>query len=217
MQITAILFNRRIMLLLTLITIMLITGCKISLKNEIWLNKDESGKALIQADIEVEKEAGEIDESQLSEYNVMQDYINKIEKHKGVKLISQNVIDNSNAETIAYSYQVEFKFDDIASLNSVLGIDANPTFQNSKDGNKKRFKVFPAKHSMIENSDLMSALFASDFVDVRFNMIVHTPTKVSKVNGTNYIKSDDKTVSWEVPIDESWQEEPIEEFVLWYE
>ncbi len=210
----------RLSIFIILVLVLIFAGCKIDLKNEIWLNKDASGRALIQTYIEYmnfdDLLEDETIENTLTQSNVLQSYIDLIESTKGAKLISHKIIDQSDSLNYAATYQVEFKFDNINTLNAILSKTDASAFNYKKKSKTNTLKIFPPKMSIIDEGELKDAMSEYLEFDINYNMILHTPAKIKKSTAKEENRIDDKTVEWNFKIGEDWFSKPVESITVTY-
>lgn len=210
----------RYSLFLIILSMFLFAGCKIDLKNEIWLNKDASGRALIQTYVEYmnfdDLLEDETIENTLTQSNVLQEYIDLIESTKGAKLISHKIIDESDSMNYAATFQVEFKFDNINTLNTILSSPETNAFKHNKKGKTNTLKLYPTKMSIIDEGEIKDAMSEYLQFDINYSLILHTPAKIKKTSTKIEDRPDDKTVEWSFKIDDEWFLKPVESITVSY-
>ncbi len=202
---------------LLLITVLLfLAACKIDLKNEVWLNKDTSGKALISAYVEYEKVDESTDTANLFRENALKDYLEIIGKTKGATLISQDIIDNTGDDFKAVTYQVEFKFDKMATLNKVMAIKDSTAFEYKKEKKGGSVIMRPPGMSMIAKSELERQLTELIWYTISFSLILHAPSDIKESDAMVETHVDKKTSQWDFTIDDDWYNSPLESITVKY-
>jgi len=208
------LFNRYSILVL-LVSMILIAGCNMDLENEVWLNKDGSGKAAIRAFVEYSKaDAGEED-MDLAKRKVLQNYVKLIEKTPGAILTSDKSTDLSDAEYISASFQVEFRFDNLATLNKILAVDKQNAFEIVKKANTE-LKINSSRLHMIDAGTLTDATPDYNMFEINYSLIMHTPSKIVSSDASSGKRSGDMTMTWNFRIDDDWFKEPAKQIIVKY-
>jgi hypothetical protein len=199
---------------LLLISALFLTACKVDLTQEIWLNKDNSGKALIQADVSyinfssLSEEVGA--DTTMSQINVLQDYIDMITNNKSVSLISSEIIDNSNADESKYTHKVLFSFQNLRALNDIIALPD----QKAVAGSTKELKIYPPQIAMISAGELEEPLGDVSMFEINYHLNLHSARKIKNTKNLQDATVDGKNVRWDFAISQEWFDSPTEEITL---
>jgi hypothetical protein len=206
--------KNRIAILFILVLVLILAGCKVDLKDEIWLNSDASGKAQIEAYIEYASDVKDYNADTFLTENMLGDYIDLIDKTKGAKLISQNIIDKSKDDLMAATYRVEFSFDKIGTLNQILAVENTSAVTYHKDKHYGEVTLHPDKMSLVDMEGMKLDLSKESPFDISYHLVLHTPAKIKSTNAKVESRLNDKSVQWDFVIDDAWYKDPLKSIIV---
>lgn len=209
-------FQSRFPSLLVVVALLFLAACKIEIKNEIWLNKNTSGKSIISACVKYDKLDDTEDGSAALDKQPLEDYINLIESTNGAKLISKKTIDNSTDDEVIVNYLVEFKFDNIETLNKILAVENGEAFSFIKAKKGGTFRLYPQMMSLIDEGFIGENITDTSMFDIKFSMILHTPNKIKETDAMVETRIDEYTAEWDFTINDDWYESPVDLITVEY-
>lgn len=194
--------SRRLIVLMLLMALLFLAACKIDLTNEIWMAKNDSGKAKISADVTYPNLTSVLPDTSMTNNNMLSNYMDLIAGTAGAKVLSQNVENLSTEGESRFVYSVEFSFDNLAALNTVLSTVESPAFAKQK----KQLTIYPKLFSAVKAEDLTEVLGDVSVFEINHRLIFHAPAKIKadKSYKPNFI--DKKTLKWDFAIDSNWQD-----------
>ncbi len=194
------LFSKRLLMMLLPVLMLVLSACKIDLSNEVWIDKDGSGKALITAEVAFPNITEVSQDSSMTTSNVLQTFADLITASKGTKLISQNIVDNSTADECIYVYTVEFSYNNPDALNSVLA-DEGTTVIAIK---KKNVTVYPKLFSIVSTNALTESLGEISMFEINHHLTIHTPGVIKSNKDLEPFLADKSTLHADYLIDQEW-------------
>jgi hypothetical protein len=186
------------------IVLLVLSACKIDLTNEIWMAKSDSGKAKISADFTYPNLTSILPDTSMTNNNMLSNYMDLIASTEGAKVLSQGVENLSTEGESRFVYTVEFSFENLAALNTVLASVENPAFEKQK----KQLTIYPKLFSAVKAEDLSEVLGDVSVFEINHHLIFHAPAKIKadKSYKPNFI--DKKTLKWDFAINADWQANP---------
>ncbi len=195
--------------LLTLLLLLGLSACRLDMEQEIWLNEDNSGKALISTTVVIPKlddmegmeegmEEGMGSESPLDEMAVL------VADTPGATLIDSNRYDNSTDEEINLKYFLEFSFDKPETLAKIILTDPEKGIQLNVKGKDKTLVIDPRAFSLQETEEYSEYL---DFLDMNMSLKLHLPKKVKELTPVDDLQAKGKDLSWSFKLDSEWYAE----------
>lgn len=180
-------------------------ACRLDMEQEIWMNEDNSGKALITTTVVIPKmedmdlmEEGMSTESPLDEMAVL------VANTEGAELIDSNRFDNSTDEEINLKYYLEFSFDKPETLAKIILTDPEVGLQLSVKGKDRTLVLDPRAFSLQETEEYSEYL---DFLDMNMNLKLHLPKKYKELSPADDTQEKGKDLSWSYKLDSDWYAE----------
>lgn len=190
-----------------LITLLLLglSACKMEMEQEIWLKKNDSGKARVFVRLNIpmaydEESMGDMD---LNKNSALSGMAEKAKSVKGVKIIKLDTETNNTEEEMNYLYTFEFSFQDIAGLQEVLCLNPDLGIRLEKTKKGKTLHLDSRQFMLTEKGDAESMEYLS-FIDMNLKTIVHLPKKPKAIDETGIIDKKTKTATWNEVIDSDW-------------
>lgn len=177
------------MIILSAILVIL-CGC-VHYDEELWLNRDGSGKAKI---VVIHK----------SNYENSEDILRKDEL-KGIHLQDYSI--KRNGPYVIYS--IRFKFDSVEAFNNVNDQVENNDFWgritlNKEKGRRISFKRSISLGDQKDEEDLLEAIIRQQTTEYpKWNYRIHLPWKVLSTNGT-YVDETKRVLSWTYDTKQLW-------------
>jgi hypothetical protein len=167
------------MLLLTL------TGC-IDYSEELWLNRDGSGRVKMSIGV-------------LTSYENKQE-INRYLEQPGISLISKSVY-RKDKHTF---YKIELRFSSIEAFNNLSDQVSNADFLGRLTLNKEDDGTYILKRRIAlgslsgDEDEIEQLIFSQPLNNLKWSYKIHLPWKIIKANAApENINYEDKSVSWE--------------------
>lgn len=190
-----------------LIAILLLglSACKMDMEQEIWLSKNQSGKARVFVRLNIpmaydEESMGEMD---LNQNSAMKAMAEKAKTVKGIDITKLDTETRHSDEEMNYLYTFEFTFKDLQGLREVLCLnpDRGITLNKTKQG--KALNLDSRQFVLTEEGEEESLEYLS-FVDVSLKTIVHLPKKPKAIDASGTMDKKAKTATWKEIIDKDW-------------
>lgn len=189
-------------LLLSLISV---AACKIDMEQEIWLNKNNSGKAAIKVALNIAMgyDAASMDSLDLGQNNAMAELAERANNTEGVVVTRYDTATDHSDEEMNYIYYLDFTFKDLNGLRSVLCVDPNSGMAIKKTWRGKLLTMDARQFNLqMEGSEEDMEYFS--FLDMNLTTIVNLPKKAKRIDKSGYGTKLDKQVIWKTTIDEDW-------------
>jgi len=124
--------------LVVLLALLSLAACKIDMEQEIWLNKNNSGRAAIRLALNIPMgyDAETMDSTDLGQENAMAELAERANSTKGVVVTKYDKTTAHTDEEMNFIYYLDFTFKDLDGLRSVLCIDPNSgiTLEKTRKG-----------------------------------------------------------------------------------
>lgn len=197
---------RKATLIVLLACVFLLTSC-IKYKEEVWLNKDFSGKLRMEVSIPAYLVEGKQAEEPMS------DYKKQAENIKGVRILKEET--KTAGDYVVYTVVVAFdSLEALKNIKEEKGSKGKPkpfydfTLIKDKSGYKlvRQFDVLKEdkktqkedKKTQKQEDQLGEAMAQAMFAQVSWEFILHTPYEIKQSNGL--VGENKKTVRWQYSV-----------------
>ena len=185
------------------------SACKMDMEQEIWLNRNGSGKAkvLIQVSVPVAYDEESMEDMGLSTNSALSAMADRARTVKGINVTRLDTETNHTGDETGYLYTFEFLFKDLKGLRQVLCLDANKGIVQKRVWFKKVLKLDSRQFLITEegDEDMMPYL---GFIDMTLKTVVHLPKKPKAIDESGIMNKDAKTAVWTEDIDQDWYDYP---------
>ncbi|GAB1468806.1 hypothetical protein MASR2M64_15600 [Candidatus Cloacimonadota bacterium] len=177
-------------------------ACRIDVSHEIWLNKDDSGKARIEMSmiLPAMDELGSIDEL-LAKDNPFDSLATIVRNTEGAELISIDSKASETADEVTFNYFMEFTFNNPQTLQKIICTDPDRGVKFSKQGKKKSLALD------LRQLSLQASIGSQDYIDLlSMNMVfkLNLPSAAKEINPMENNKKKQKNLLWQYPMDQDW-------------
>ncbi len=191
--------------LLVLLSLLALTACKIDMEQEIWLNKNNSGRAAVKVALNIAMgyDANSMDSLDLGQNNAMAGLAERANNTEGVVVTRFDSATDHSDEEMNYIYYLDFTFKDLKGLRSVLCVDPNRGMAIKKTWKGKLLTMDARQFNLqMEGSEEDMEYFS--FLDMNLTTTVNLPKKAKRIDKSGYGTKLDKQVIWKTTIDEDW-------------
>lgn len=190
-----------------LIAILLLglSACKMDMEQEIWLSKNQSGKARVFVRLNIpmaydEESMGEMDLNQNSALKAMAD---KAENVKGVSITKLDTETQHSEEEMNYLYTFEFTFNDLQGLREVICKSPDKGLNLEKTKKGKTLFMDSRQFVVADEGDAESIEYLS-LIEMSLKTIVHLPKKPKAIDESGSFDKKTKTATWTEVINQDW-------------
>jgi len=191
--------------LISILILLSLTACKIDMKQEIWLKKDNSGKAsvIVHMQIPFGLQNETLDLQELNSFNALSSLAEVARKTPGVSVTRLAQEETHNKKEMNLSYYLDFTFKDVEGLSTVLSAEGRNAIFLTKSGKHKVLCIKAEELALIEDDDSDEFDFLS-FIEINLRNKVNLPARVKKIDNTGYGKYKGKTATWDIALDDDW-------------
>lgn len=183
-------------------------ACKMDMDQEIWLNKDESGRAKVAVKLNIpmaydEETMGEMD---LTGNSALKELAERAKETEGIDITRYDTEADNTAEEMNYIYTMEFTFKDLKGLSNVMCTDPTKgiTLQKTKKG--KQLSMDP-RNFLVQVEGSEEDMEYISLIGMSLNTIIHLPKKPKSVDTSGTMNKKTKTATWNYILDEAWYAE----------
>jgi len=191
--------------LVVLLALLSLAACKIDMEQEIWLNKNNSGRAAIRLALNIPMgyDAETMDSTDLGQENAMAELAERANSTKGVVVTKYDKTTAHTDEEMNFIYYLDFTFKDLDGLRSVLCIDPNSGITLEKTRKGKMLTIDARQlYLQVEGSD--EEMEYLGFLDMTMITTLHLPKKAKWIDESGYGTKKGKKVNWTILIDDEW-------------
>ena len=191
--------------LLVLLSLLSLAACKIDMEQEIWLNKNNSGRAAIKVALNIPMgyDAETMDTMDLGQENAIAELAERACKTDGVVVTKYDKETAHSDEEMNFIYYLDFTFKDLDGLRSVLCIDPNSGITLEKTKKGKMLNIDARQlYLQVEGSEEEMEYFG--FLDMTLFTTINLPKKAKRIDESGYGTKKGKRVKWTIPIDDDW-------------
>ncbi len=182
-----------------------LSACKMDLEQEVWLKKDNSGKAkvFVHLNIPMGYDAASMDEMDLNSNSALKAMMEKAKEIKGVEITRFDTETQHSEEEMNFLYTYEFNFQDLQGLQAALCISDEKGISLQKEKKGKALSLDARQFMVVEEAD-QETLAYLEYVDTTLKTIIHLPKKPKLASSDGVIDKKNKTVSWTTKITQDW-------------
>jgi len=182
-----------------------LSACKMDLEQEVWLKKDNSGKAkvFVHLNIPMGYDAASMDEMDLNSNSALKAMMEKAKEIKGVEITRFDTETQHSEEEMNFLYTYEFNFQDLQGLQAALCISDEKGISLQKEKKGKALSLDARQFMVVEEAD-QETLAYLEYVDTTLKTIIHLPKKPKLASSDGVIDKKNKTVRWTTKITQDW-------------
>jgi hypothetical protein len=181
-----------------------ISACRFELENEIWFNKDLSGKAEITVKARDLTFNSEEEAQNRLATNALQKYVDLIIATPGTKLTKNETTDISFGDGYSFEYAVAFTFNSPATLNKIIALRDSLAVSQTKTGKTTTISLYPHAMTIQDKSELQSQIGDLSNATINYFLEVHAPTNITNSSDYEFEPYDDKSRKWMQTVDTDW-------------
>ncbi|HPM05256.1 MAG TPA: hypothetical protein PL160_06010, partial [Candidatus Cloacimonas sp.] len=132
-----------------------LSACKMDLEQEVWLKKDNSGKAkvFVHLNIPMGYDAASMDEMDLNSNSALKAMMEKAKEIKGVEITRFDTETQHSEEEMNFLYTYEFNFQDLQGLQAALCISDEKGISLQKEKKGKALSLDARQFMVVEEAD----------------------------------------------------------------
>jgi len=197
--------KRNILWLLTAFLLLALGACKMEMEQEIWLKKNESGKARVFVRLNIpmaydEESMGDMDLNKNSALSAMAD---KAKTVKGIEITKLDTETQHTDDEMNYLYTFEFNFKDVNGLREVLCLNPEKGIYLDKTKKGRTLNLDSRQFVLTEEGDEESMEYLS-YIDMSLKTIIHLPKKPKAIDENGTMDKKAKTATWSETINQDW-------------
>ncbi len=182
-----------------------LSACKMDLEQEIWLKKNNSGKAkvFVHLNIPMGYDAASMDEMDMNSNSALKAMMEKAKGIKGVEITRFDTETQHSEEEMNFLYTYEFNFADLKGLQAALCLTDEKGISMQKGKKGKVLSLDALQFMIVEEAD-QETLAYLEYVDTNLKTTIHLPKKPKFASAEGVIDKKNKTVSWTAKITQDW-------------
>ena len=199
-------------LLAAILMLVGLSACKVDLDQEVWLNADNSGKALLKAAVSIPRFSEDDEENaKLSSENALQDFADRVKDNAGATLNRFETNTDHSSDDYKYIYELEFAFKDLQTLRNIICEDSSQGFnvENAKGGKVLALDI----HNLLlqQESDIQDYL---NMMDMDMTISLHLPQEPTKIVSDIPHVATKQDVVWTVTLDDKWYRQNLKPILV---
>lgn len=189
-------------ILLSVLVMLGLGACKVDMTQEIWLNADNSGKALLEARVSLPRFSEEdTAPANMDSENVFQDFADRVKANPGAEITSYEITTDHSSDEYVYNYSLEFTYDKLQTLRNVICEDSLKGFNLERTNKQKLLTTDLRNFLMQKESDMQEYLGLLD-IDMVFRL--HLPSEPVKVQSEAKYNQTKNEIDWTFKLDDNW-------------
>lgn len=193
---------RKPWILLSTLVMLGLGACKVEMSQEVWLNADNSGKALLEAKVSLPRFSEEDTEpANMDSENVFQDFADRVNANPGAKITQYDISTDHSSDEYVYHYTLEFTYDKLQTLRNVICEDSLKGIYLERTNKQKLLTTDLRDFLMQKESDMQEYM---GLLDIAMTFKLHLPSAPIKVESEAAYNIDKNEVSWAFTLDDNW-------------